>query len=53
MAVVLLALFPVLLIYNPRAAYVAIGLAIMLLYRGRVSGARRNVRRHVSDDSAI
>ena len=53
MAVVLLALFPILLIYNPRAAYAAIGLAIVLLYRNRVKGARPSARHHVSDDSAI
>lgn len=53
MAVLLLVLFPVLLMYNPRVAFVALGLAIVLLYRGRATGARRNARRHVSDDVSI
>jgi hypothetical protein len=50
MAAVLLALFPLLLLYRPRAAFVAIGLAVVLLYRKRASGARRIARRHVSDE---
>jgi hypothetical protein len=51
MPVVLLALFFVLLMYDPRAAFVSLGLAIVLLYRGRSSGARRNTSRQVSDIS--
>jgi hypothetical protein len=51
MPVVLLALFLVLLLYDTRGAFVALALAIVLLYRGRVSGGRRNAHRPVSDIS--
>jgi len=49
MAVVLLVLFPILLMYNPRAAFVAIGLAVVFLYRGRSHNARRRAHGHVTD----
>jgi len=41
----LLAAFPVLLMHRPRYAFVAIALAIVLMYRQRVSNAERRVRR--------
>jgi hypothetical protein len=50
MAVILLALFPVLLLFNPRLGFVALGLAIVLLYRGKLSDARETARRRTSDD---
>ena len=50
MALILLILFPVLLMYRPRAAFVAIALAIVLLYRQRTSAARRKARRRIDDD---
>ena len=50
MHVLLLALFAVLLLYRPRYAFVAIGLAIFLMYRQRVSTAQRQVRRKNEDD---
>jgi hypothetical protein len=48
--VLLLVLFPVLLLYRPRYAFVAIGLAIFLMYRQRVSTAQRQVRRKYDDE---
>ena len=45
MHLLLLAAFPVLLMYRPRYAFVAIALAIVLMYRQRVSTAERRVRR--------
>jgi hypothetical protein len=39
--VLLLALFPVLLIFNVRLALASLLVAIVLLYRSRTSGARR------------
>ena len=51
MALILLILFPVLLMYRPRAAFVAIALAIVLLYRQRTSAARRKARRRIDDDA--
>jgi hypothetical protein len=50
MHLLLLAAFPVLLLYRPRYAFVAIALAIVLLYRQRVSTAQRRVRRKYDDD---
>jgi hypothetical protein len=49
MAVVLLILFPILLMYNPRSAFVAIGLAVVFLYRGRSNNARRRAHGQVTD----
>jgi hypothetical protein len=51
MAALLLVLFPVLLMFNSRLALVALGLAIVMLYRGRVSEARRTARQRSADDS--
>jgi len=55
MAVILLMLFPFILMYNTPAGFVAIGVAIFLLGRGRTSGAAspRSPRRQVSDDASI
>jgi hypothetical protein len=50
MHLLLLAAFPVLLLYRPRYAFVAIALAIVLLYRQRVNTAQRRVRRKYDDD---
>jgi hypothetical protein len=50
MAVLLLALFPILLIYRPRWAYAAIALAIVLLYRSRVKTATSRARRRVDEE---
>ena len=50
MAVVLLVLFPVLLMYRPRYALVAMVVAIVLLYRGRVKSATSRARRRVDDE---
>ena len=50
MPVLLLALFPILLLYRPRYAFVAIALAIVFMYRQRVSNAQRRVRRKYEDD---
>jgi membrane-associated PAP2 superfamily phosphatase len=41
----LLALFPVLLMYRPRLAFLSIVLAIILMYRQRVKNTQRYVRR--------
>jgi hypothetical protein len=53
MVVALLALFFVLLLFRPRLAFIALAVAIVLLYRGRASGSTRSGPRHVSDDSSI
>lgn len=50
MAALILLLFPLLLLYRPRAAMVALVVGIVLLYRQRSSGARQAVRRPVSDE---
>jgi len=50
MAGVLLALFPVLLMVNTRAALGDIALAIVLLYRKRTNTARRIARRPHADN---
>lgn len=44
MAVLLLVLFPILLMFDTRAAAAAMGLAIVLLYRGHTAKAKRPVR---------
>lgn len=49
-AVLLLALFPILLMYRPRWAFAAIALAIVLLYRGKVKSATTRVRRRVEEE---
>jgi hypothetical protein len=53
MAAALLLLFFALLLFRPRLAFVALGLAIVVLYRGRSSNAPRTARREVSDDASI
>jgi hypothetical protein len=50
MAVLFLALFPILLMYRPRWAFAAIALAIVLLYRSRVKTATTNARRRVEEE---
>ena len=35
LAILILALFPVVYVFAPRAAFVALGVAIVLIYRGR------------------
>jgi hypothetical protein len=37
--------------YRPRAAFVAMALAIVLLYRQKTSTARRKARRRIDDHS--
>jgi hypothetical protein len=54
MAVLLLVLFPILLMYNPALAAIALVSAIVMLYRGKTSGATsRHPRSHRTDDAAI
>ncbi len=54
MAVVLLVLFPLLLLYNVRAAFVSLAIAIVLLYRKNSGGDRRSIRREqVSEDTSL
>jgi hypothetical protein len=53
MAVVLLALFLVFLLFSPRLAFIALAVAIVLLYRGRTTGVTRTDARHAADDSSI
>ena len=54
MAVLLLVLFPLLLMLNPMLAGVALVSAIVMLYRGKTSGATsRHPRSRPTDDAAI
>jgi hypothetical protein len=54
MAVLLLVLFPLLLMFNPPLAGVALVSAIVMLYRGNISRATSKVPRdRPSDDAAI
>ena len=54
MAVLLLVLFPILLMYNTPLAAVALVSAIVLLYRGKTSGATSShPRSRPTDDAAI
>ena len=53
MAIFFLMLFFVLLLFRPRLAFIALAIAIVMLYRGRTSGATRTGPRYVSDDSSI
>jgi len=54
MAVLLLVLFPILLMYNTPLAAVALVSAIVLLYRGKTSGATsRHPRSRPTNDAAI
>ncbi|HYT69223.1 MAG TPA: hypothetical protein VEL51_22570 [Vicinamibacterales bacterium] len=53
MAGALLALFPVLLMFNTRLALVALAAAIVLLCSKRMSTARRIPRHGAENDSSI
>ncbi len=54
MAVLLLVLFPLLLMLNPLLAGIALVSAIVMLYRGKTSGATsRHPRSRPTDDAAI
>ena len=50
MAILFLALFPILLMYNTRWAFASIVLAIVLLYRGKVKTATTRARRRVEEE---
>jgi hypothetical protein len=50
MAILLLALFPVLLMYSTRWAFAAVALAIVLLYRGKVKTATTRARHRVEEE---
>jgi hypothetical protein len=52
MPALLLALFPLLVLFNVPMAFAALGLAIVLLFRDRTSAARRPAPRRF-DDNAI
>lgn len=47
---VLVAGFPILLLYNTRLGFAVIFVAIVLLYRSRTQGATRVARNRVTDD---
>ena len=51
MAAVLLVLFPLLLMFNSRLAFVALAMAIVLLYTGHTKSARRPTTQHIDDSS--
>jgi hypothetical protein len=53
MARVLLALFPLLLLFAPRVAWVPLAFAIMLLVGKRLTGAREVARRRVEHDASV
>ena len=53
MAGILLALFPVLLMFDTRLAWIALGTAIVLICNKRLSPARRVPRRSVEYDGNI
>ena len=54
MAILLLVLFPILLMINPPLAGIALVSAIVMLYRGKSSGATsRHPRSRPTDDAAI
>ena len=46
----LLLLFPILLMYRPRYAFVCMAIAIVVLYRGRVKSATQKARRRVDEE---
>ena len=48
---VLVAAFPILLLYNTRLGFAVIVLAIILIYRARTKGAAEIARRRVADES--
>ena len=45
--------FFALVLVRPRVAFIALALAIVMLYRGRSTSARQSARPYVSDDSSI
>jgi hypothetical protein len=51
MAAVPLVLFPLLLMFNSRLAFVALAMAIVLLYTARTKSARRPATQHIDDSS--
>jgi hypothetical protein len=53
MAGVLLAAFPLLLLFAPRFAWLAVAVAILLLVGKRLSAARTVAHRHVDSDASI
>jgi hypothetical protein len=53
MAVAFLLLFFALLLFRPRLAFLALAIAIVMLYRGRTSSAPRTGPRYVGEDSSI
>ena len=54
MAVLILVLFPILLMFNPPLAGVALVSAIVLLYRGNVKRATSRLPHHnTTDDASI
>lgn len=53
MAVLLLALFPVLVLFNTPVALASLAVAIVLLYRGRTEAARPVSRQREHADHSI
>jgi hypothetical protein len=53
MAGVLLALFPILLLFYTPLAWVALGLAIVLLVNKRLGAARRPARPRFQNDASV
>ena len=53
MAGILLALFPLLLLFNARLAWLALASAIFLLVSKRMKGARRIARPDFENDASI
>jgi hypothetical protein len=51
MAGILLAVFPVLFLFNTRLAWADLGLAIALLWMKRATAARRTGRSHAYDET--
>lgn len=53
MHILLLALFPVLLLFNTPLAFVALAVAIVLIYRGRTSAAPRRPSQDRVEDHSV
>ena len=53
MAVILLVLFPILLMFDTRLAWIAMAAAIALICHKRFSAPRRPVHRPIDDDASI
>lgn len=51
MHILLLALFPILLMFNTPLAFLSLAVAIVLLYRGRTSRARPRSDSRIEDHS--